>query len=71
MWPRLLKHAKKAGIDAISTYVLWDVHEEQPGSYNFSGSRNISQFLSAAATAGLFVNLRIGPFVCAEWNYGR
>ena len=32
--------------------------------------RNLSKFLQDAADAGLFVNLRIGPYVCAEWNYG-
>ena len=39
--------------------------------YDFTTeNRNLSGFLQAASDAGLFVNLRIGPFVCAEWNYG-
>ncbi len=37
---------------------------------DFSGRANLSRFLQEAANAGLFVNLRIGPYVCAEWNYG-
>jgi beta-galactosidase GanA len=28
------------------------------------------RFIKAAADAGLYVHLRIGPYVCAEWNYG-
>jgi hypothetical protein len=67
----IMKQAKEAGIDVISTYVFWNVHEESPGIYDFTtGSKNISGFLLAAKEAGLFVNLRVGPFICAEWNYG-
>ena len=28
---------------------------------------DLTLFLSIAAKHGLFVNLRIGPYVCAEW----
>ena len=28
---------------------------------------NLTAFLDVAAKHGLFVNLRIGPYVCAEW----
>ena len=27
-------------------------------------------FFKKLANAGLFVNLRIGPYVCGEWTYG-
>ena len=30
----------------------------------------MSRFLEEAANAGLFVNFRIGPYICGEWNYG-
>ena len=39
--------------------------------YDFkSGNRDLLRFLKNAADANLWVNLRIGPYVCAEWNYG-
>ena len=28
------------------------------------------KFIKTVAAAGLYVHLRIGPYVCAEWNYG-
>ncbi len=60
-----------ANLNAVETYVFWDMHEAQPGVYDFStGRRNLTAFLQAAADANLFVVLRIGPYVCAEWNYG-
>ena len=46
-------------------------HEEVKGHWDWATEhRNLSLFLQAAADAGLFVNLRIGPYVCAEWFYG-
>lgn len=35
-----------------------------------SGNKNWTLFVVEAAKAGLFVNLRIGPFVASEWDYG-
>eukprot|EP00927_Polykrikos_kofoidii_P061211 TRINITY_DN56077_c0_g1_i1.p1 TRINITY_DN56077_c0_g1~~TRINITY_DN56077_c0_g1_i1.p1 ORF type:complete len:798 (+),score=105.28 TRINITY_DN56077_c0_g1_i1:64-2394(+) len=71
MWPSLLRQAREGGLDAITTYVFWNHHEEKRGVYDFSsGNRNLTAFLDAAAEAGLYVFVRLGPFVCAEWNYG-
>ena len=70
MWPYLFQMAKNQGLNTIQTYVFWNFHEQRPGELDFSGRGNLSKFLQDAADAGLFVNLRIGPYVCAEWNYG-
>ncbi|CAF3381904.1 unnamed protein product [Rotaria sp. Silwood1] len=70
MWPYIMKMAKNQGLNTVQTYIFWNIHEQKPGVYDFSGRANLSQFLQDAADAGLFVNLRIGPYVCAEWNYG-
>ena len=70
MWPYLMKMAKTNGLNTIQTYVFWNLHEPTPNTTDFSGRANLSQFLQAAADAGLFVNLRIGPYICAEWDYG-
>jgi beta-galactosidase len=70
MWPYIMKMAKDQGLNTVQTYVFWNIHEQRPGVLDFSGRANLSKFLQDAADAGLFVNLRIGPYVCAEWNYG-
>ena len=68
----------------MQTYAFWSVHEPDPSSFCFgeadapssprceaAGQRaNITRFLDAAADRGLFVILRIGPFICGEWSYG-
>jgi hypothetical protein len=69
MWPYIMSMAKQNGLNTIQTYVFWNTHEQQRGTYDFSGRANLHQFLQDAANAGLFVNLRLGPYICAEWDY--
>ncbi|KFZ66129.1 Beta-galactosidase, partial [Antrostomus carolinensis] len=64
---RLLK-MKMAGLDAIQTYVPWNYHEPQRGTYDFSGDRDLEYFLQLANDTGLLVILRAGPYICAEWD---
>ncbi|KAL5705204.1 Beta-galactosidase 7 [Ranunculus cassubicifolius] len=70
MWPDLIRKAKEGGLDAIETYVFWDIHEPRFHEYDFTGNRDIVRFIKTVQAAGLYAVLRIGPYVCAEWNYG-
>ncbi|KAM5584077.1 beta-galactosidase 8 [Rosa sericea] len=70
MWPDLIQKSKDGGLDVIETYVFWNSHEPVRGKYNFEGRNDLVRFVKAVAAAGLYVHLRIGPYVCAEWNYG-
>ena len=38
--------------------------------YNFEGRYDLVRFLKIVQKAGLYAHLRIGPYVCAEWNFG-
>ena len=70
MWPDLIQKAKDGGLDAIETYIFWDRHEPQRRKYDFSGRLDFIKFFQLIQDAGLYVVMRIGPYVCAEWNYG-
>ncbi|KAG6432597.1 hypothetical protein SASPL_104178 [Salvia splendens] len=70
MWPSLISKAKQGGVHAIDTYVFWNLHEPQPGKYEFSGRNDIVRFIKEVQSQGLYVCLRIGPFIEAEWSYG-
>ncbi|KAG4989035.1 hypothetical protein JHK85_032018 [Glycine max] len=70
MWPDLIQKSKDGGLDVIETYVFWNLHEPVQGQYNFEGRADLVKFVKAVAAAGLYVHLRIGPYACAEWNYG-
>ncbi|XP_042432233.1 beta-galactosidase 8-like isoform X4 [Zingiber officinale] len=70
MWPDLIDKSKDGGLDVIETYVFWNLHEPVQGQYDFEGRKDLVRFVKTVASAGLYVHLRIGPYVCAEWNYG-
>ncbi|XWS25831.1 hypothetical protein CRYUN_Cryun27aG0100900 [Craigia yunnanensis] len=70
MWDDLIKKAKDGGLDVIDTYVFWNGHEPSPGNYNFEGRYDLVRFIKTVQKMGLYVHLRIGPYVCAEWNFG-
>lgn len=70
MWPDLFNKAKRGGLDVIQTYVFWNGHEPSPGRYYFEGRYDLVRFIKEAHKAGLYVHLRIGPYICAEWNFG-
>ncbi|KAK4567110.1 hypothetical protein RGQ29_003091 [Quercus rubra] len=70
MWPSLIAKAKEGGLDVIQTYVFWNLHEPNPGQYVFSGNYDLVQFIKEIQKQGLYVSLRIGPFIESEWNYG-
>ena len=36
----------------------------------WNGRGDLTHFLDLCKKHDLFVNLRIGPYVCAEWTYG-
>ncbi|KAK4490681.1 hypothetical protein RD792_001373 [Penstemon davidsonii] len=62
MWEDLINKAKEGGVDVIETYVFWN--------YDFEGRYDLVRFVKTIQKAGLYAHLRIGPYVCAEWNFG-
>jgi beta-galactosidase len=69
-WRSRMKMAKAMGLNTISTYVFWNLHEPQKGVYDFSGNNDIAAFVKMAGEEGLWVILRPSPYVCAEWEFG-
>lgn len=70
MWPSLIAKAKEGGLEVIQTYVFWNLHEPQPGQYDFSGRYDLVKFIKEIQAQGLYACLRIGPFIESEWTYG-
>jgi beta-galactosidase len=69
-WRDRLRMAKAMGLNSITTYVFWNWHEPKPGVYDFSGNRDVAEFVREAQQEGLYVILRPGPYSCAEWDFG-
>ncbi len=63
--------AKAMGCNTIAAYIFWNYHETSEGVFDFAtANRDIARFVSAAQDEGLWVMLRPGPYVCAEWDFG-
>jgi beta-galactosidase len=69
-WLDRFRMAKAMGLNAVTTYVFWNLHEPHPGVYDFSGDYDVAEFVREAQQEGLYVILRPGPYVCAEWDFG-
>jgi beta-galactosidase len=69
-WPDRMRKMKAMGLNTLTTYVFWNVHETSPGNYDFSGENDLGEYLREAQQEGLYVILRPGPYVCAEWEFG-
>lgn len=69
-WRDRMKMAKAMGLNTISTYVFWNLHEPEKGVFDFSGNNDIAAFVKMAQQEGLWVILRPSPYVCAEWEFG-
>jgi beta-galactosidase len=69
-WQDRFRMARAMGLNTVTTYVFWNAHEPRPGLYDFSGNNDIAEFIREAQQEGLYVILRPGPYVCAEWEFG-
>ncbi|MFG1807188.1 beta-galactosidase [Streptomyces sp. NPDC049040] len=70
LWLDVLHKMKANGYNAVSIYVAWNYHSPAPGSYDFTGVRDLGRFLDMAAEAGLYVIARPGPYINAEVDGG-
>lgn len=69
-WRDRLRKGRALGLNAVTVYAFWNFHELQPGKFDFTGDRDIAAFVRTAQEEGLYVILRPGPYVCAEWDLG-
>lgn len=69
-WRDRLRKARAMGLNTVTTYVFWNVHEPRPGTFDFSGNYDVAEFIREAQQEGLYVILRPGPYACAEWEFG-
>ncbi|XP_062577620.1 beta-galactosidase-1-like protein 2 [Saccostrea cucullata] len=69
-WRDRFKKMKACGLNTVETYVPWNLHEEYPGEFNFSGLLDVREFIRQAGEEGLYVIFRPGPYICAEWDWG-
>jgi len=70
-WQHRIRMAKAMGCNTIAVYVFWNYHELTPGNFDFTtDNRDIAAFIRLCKQEGMWVLLRPGPYVCAEWDWG-
>src|SRR5690348_12665337 len=69
-WQNRLKMCKAMGLNTVCAYLFWNMHEPQPGHFNWEGQADAAEFCRIAQQEGLWVILRPGPYSCAEWEMG-
>lgn len=69
-WRDRMRKARALGLNTLSAYCFWSVHEPRPGAYDFTGQHDVAAFLRIAQEEGLHVALRPGPYICGEWDAG-
>jgi hypothetical protein len=57
-------------MNTIETYVAWNFHEAAPGVFDWEGDRNLDAFIAECERQDMYVIVRPGPYICAEWDYG-
>ncbi len=69
-WRGALLRAKRAGLNAVSTYVPWNFHEEREGAPDFTGGRDLARYIDMIGELNMYAMLRPGPYICSEWDGG-
>ncbi|MEV6288628.1 beta-galactosidase [Kribbella sp. NPDC051770] len=69
-WEPAVRAARAAGVTLISSYLSWRRHEPEQGRLDFTGRDDprldVRRFLRICADAGALVQLKPGPWICAE-----
>lgn len=69
-WKESLHKMRCCHLNTVSTYVPWNLHENKPGSFDLSFNLNLKAFIEAIKDEGMFLLLRVGPYICAEIDFG-
>ena len=69
-WEHRIQMCKALGMNTLCIYVFWNIHEQREGQFDFTGNNDVAAFCRLAQKNGMYVIVRPGPYVCAEWEMG-
>ncbi len=69
-WEEEILKMKAAGVQIVSTYVIWIHHEQHQGQFDWTGQRDLRRFTELCGKHGMYVYPRIGPWAHAEVRNG-
>ena len=69
-WHIHLKHMKEAGLNTVSTYIPWSLHEQIEGEPDFSGrygaNLDLERFIGLCKDMQMNLTVKPGPYILAE-----
>lgn len=69
-WKDRMLQMKAAGLNTITMYVVWGYHQEEEGSFDFEGEKDLAAFVDLIGECGMYCVFRMGPFVHGEFHNG-
>lgn len=70
-WRHRIQMIKAMGCNTVSVYIMWNYLEPENGVFDFkTGNHDIAEFIRLCQQEGMWVLVRPGPYVCAEWDFG-
>jgi len=70
LWRDRLLRLKRAGFNCVEIYNMWNFHEPKKEQFDFAGDHDLGAFLKLVKALDLYAVVRVGPYVCAEWDSG-
>lgn len=69
-WENRIQMCKALGMNTLCIYIFWNIHEQEEGVFDFEDNNDVAEFCRIAQKNGMYVIVRPGPYVCAEWEMG-
>ncbi|XP_049447483.1 beta-galactosidase-1-like protein 2 isoform X4 [Epinephelus fuscoguttatus] len=69
-WRDRLMKMKASGINTLTTYVPWSLHQPEREVFNFHTQLDLVAYINLAAELGLWVIFRPGPYISSELDLG-
>jgi hypothetical protein len=70
LWEDRIIKAKRCGANLITTYIPWSWHEQTEGKQCWTGDRDLGRFIELCQKHGMYIIIKPGPYICAEWDFG-
>ncbi|RVT71224.1 beta-galactosidase, partial [Flavobacterium sufflavum] len=69
-WEHRIQMCKAMGMNTICIYLFWNFHEQQADQFDFTGQKDVAEFVKLVQKNGMYCIVRPGPYACAEWDMG-
>ena len=69
-WKESIYKMKAGGVQLVSCYTIWIHHEEIKGEYDFTGNKDLHEFVKVCKECGVYLMLRVGPWIHGEVRNG-